>query len=124
MTRNHNMPVREAAARHDFYLWEVADFMGLSYSALMQRMRREWPVDEQLRVIQLIEKNASKMNDEGKFPVMLSVPKAAEVSHLPQHLLRQLCKDGKVKHIRTGNKFLINSNSLIDYLNEGDPAHD
>ena len=59
--------------------------------------------------------------NEKVFPVMLSVPKAKAQSGLPEYLLRKLCKEGKIKCIRTGNKFLINSDSLIAYLNEGDP---
>ena len=59
MTRIRNIPVREAAEKNGKFLWEVADLMGLSYSAFMQRMRKEWPPEEQRRVIQLIEQYAS-----------------------------------------------------------------
>lgn len=67
MARIHNIPVRNAAEKNNLYLYEVADIMGLSYSAFMQRIRKEWSEDEQQRVIRLIEGYVSrKGSDHGR----------------------------------------------------------
>lgn len=60
--KKRNMAVREAAERNHLFLWEVADLMGISYSQLMYRMRKEWPEEEQSRVIRLIEEYAKEVN--------------------------------------------------------------
>ncbi len=58
MKQNKNIPVRNAAKEHNCFLWEVADLMGISYSQLMNRMRKEWTAEEQNKVISLIEEYA------------------------------------------------------------------
>lgn len=55
--KKNNIPVREAAEKKHIYLWEVAALMGISYSGFMQKMRFEWPEEEQKRVIDLINKS-------------------------------------------------------------------
>lgn len=60
------------------------------------------------------------MTGERKIPVMLTVDKASEVSGLTKYRLRQLCKEKKIVCILCGNKYLINLDRLIDYLNRGD----
>ena len=53
-------------------------------------------------------------------PTMLTIKEAAKQSGLAQHYLRQLCISGKIVFVRAGNKYLINYDMLIDYLNNGD----
>lgn len=53
-------------------------------------------------------------------PKMITIPEAAKESGLPLHFLRQLCLNRKVKIVKAGKKYLINRDSLIQYLTEGD----
>lgn len=53
-------------------------------------------------------------------PTMLTIKEAAKRSGLAQHYLRQLCISGKIVFVRAGNKYLINYDLLIAYLNNGD----
>ena len=50
-------------------------------------------------------------------PEMLSLKEASELTNLSYELLGFLCKQNKVKHIKSGNKYLINSFALAEYLN-------
>lgn len=47
---------------------------------------------------------------------MLKLREAAEVTGLSYHFLRQLCLQNKVFHIKAGNRYLINSESLMAYI--------
>lgn len=53
-------------------------------------------------------------------PTMWTINQAKEATGLSYEFLRQLCLQGKVVHIKTGNKYLINAEKLRDYLN-GEP---
>ncbi len=50
-------------------------------------------------------------------PEMLSLKEASELTNLSYELLGFLCKKNKVNHIKSGNKYLINSFALAEYLN-------
>ncbi len=50
-------------------------------------------------------------------PYMGSIRETQEVTNLSYEFLRWLCKSGKVKCIKTGNKYMINYESLADFLN-------
>lgn len=50
-------------------------------------------------------------------PKMYSLKEASELTNLSVDFLRHLCRSGKVGHIRAGNKIMINSNALAEYLN-------
>ncbi len=52
--------------------------------------------------------------------VMLTIKEAATKFNLPEHFVRQLVWQKKVKFVKAGRKYLINQQSLIDYLNEGE----
>ena len=34
-----------------------------------------------------------------------------------ENFLRLLCKEGKVKHFKSGNKYLVNFDNLLEFLN-------
>lgn len=51
---------------------------------------------------------------------MISLKQAAIETGLSYYCLRNLCLDGKVAHITSGNKYLINADRLDDYLNNKD----
>ena len=59
---------------------------------------------------------------EIQIPKMLSIAQTAKVIGLAKHYVRQLVLQGKVKYIRSGVKYLLNLDSLINYLNNGDNA--
>lgn len=50
-------------------------------------------------------------------PRMLKIKEAAELTGLSYHFLRQLCLEGKVFHVKAGNRYFINADSLAAYLN-------
>lgn len=52
-------------------------------------------------------------------PQMLTIEQASRETHICASTLRKMCWQGKVKTIRTGKKWLINRNSLSDFLTEG-----
>lgn len=53
-----NVSVRKAAIINGVPLYKVAELIGISESMLVKRMRKEWPEEEQNRVIRLIEEYA------------------------------------------------------------------
>ena len=55
MKPKFNIAVREAADKHGLYMYQIAQIMGISESALVKKMRFEWSKEEQDRVIALIE---------------------------------------------------------------------
>ena len=57
------------------------------------------------------------MKNAVSLPEMLSIREAVERTNLSYQYLRYLCIQNKVKHIRCGNKYKINSFSLAEYLN-------
>ncbi len=60
------------------------------------------------------------MTQDIQIPKMLTIEKASEASGLTKYRLRELCKQKKIVCILCGNKYLINLDRLIDYLNRGD----
>lgn len=50
-------------------------------------------------------------------PRMLTIKQTAAETNLPYEFIRQLCLQKKIVFIRTGNKYLINFEKFIDYLN-------
>lgn len=50
-------------------------------------------------------------------PKMLTLKQAAVETGLSYHFLRKLCINKKVYHIRSGNRYYINAESLEKYLN-------
>ncbi len=60
------------------------------------------------------------MREAKNMPVMVRIKQASEMSGITEYRLRQLCKEGKIVCMHCGNRFLINIDRLIDYLNTGD----
>ena len=60
-------------------------------------------------------------------PIMVPLKKASELTGISYDWLRKMCLQGKLVHIRTGergSKFLVNYGKLLDYLNTGDQAEE
>ena len=50
-------------------------------------------------------------------PTMLPLKEVSSRTGLRYEFLRQLCLKGEIVYIRTGAKYLINMEKLIEYLN-------
>ena len=48
---------------------------------------------------------------------MLTIRETAERTGLAVHYIRQLCLQGKIIYRKAGNKFLINYEKFIEFLN-------
>ena len=53
-------------------------------------------------------------------PEMITIKVCAARTGLSYDWIRKLCLQGKIVHIRAGNKYLINFGKFVEYLNEGD----
>ena len=63
------------------------------------------------------------MNEQQKtLPRMRTIRAAAAESGLAEYFVRQLVKQGKIKYVCAGHKYLVNFDSLIQYLNDGEGA--
>lgn len=51
--------------------------------------------------------------------MMKSIKDASEETGLTYHCIRSLCLEGKIKFIKSGNKYYINMPSLIAYCEGG-----
>lgn len=57
-------------------------------------------------------------------PTMLTLQEASSRTGVSYDWLRKLCIQGKIVHIRCGNKYLVNLEKLVDYLNTGDKGNE
>ena len=55
-----------------------------------------------------------------KLPQMLTIKEAAKKAGLKPYFVRQLVLQNKIKYVKSGRKYLINLNSLIEFLNAGE----
>lgn len=51
-------------------------------------------------------------------PTMLSINETAKRTGLSSLYLRKLCWENKISFVRTGKKYLINLERLVEYLNQ------
>ena len=52
-------------------------------------------------------------------PQMCTIKQTAEKTGLAYNYIRNLCLQNKIVYVRAGNKYLINIDKLIEYLNTG-----
>ncbi len=52
-----------------------------------------------------------------KIPIMLTIEETAKVTGRAKHYIRELAKDKKIVHTRSGKKYLINLEKFIEYEN-------
>ena len=64
--------------------------------------------------------NKNKMNGLCNIPTMLTINKTIELTGLSKYYLRNLIADNKIVYLKTGNRFLINFEKLIEFLNGED----
>ena len=55
-----------------------------------------------------------------KIPKMVSIRKAAEETGLTYVLIRELCDTGRIAYLRSGRKYLVNFDSLLELLHNGE----
>lgn len=55
-----------------------------------------------------------------KIPTMKSISECSEIVGLAKYHVRRLVLQGKVKYVRSGSKYFVNVDSLIEYLNSGE----
>ena len=48
-----------------------------------------------------------------------TVKQAAENTAITRYFVRQLCIENKIVHIKAGQKYLINYDKFVDFLNNG-----
>lgn len=60
------------------------------------------------------------MTGNFELPKMATINECAKIVKLAKYHIRQLVLQGKVKYVKAGKKYLINLNSLIEYLNNGE----
>lgn len=53
-------------------------------------------------------------------PEMITIKECSSRTGVSYDWIRKMCLQGRVVHIRAGNKYLINFQKFIAYLNEGD----
>lgn len=62
------------------------------------------------------------MGDVIRYPNMGTVAKAAEIYGLSPAYIRRLCRQGKIRYVVAGHRWLVNLDSLARYFEEGDPV--
>ena len=50
-------------------------------------------------------------------PRMLTIKETAKETHLAENYLRFLCRTDAIVYVRAGNKYLINYEKLVEFLN-------
>ncbi len=53
-------------------------------------------------------------------PTMKSICECSQIAGLAKYHVRRLVLQGKVRYVRSGSKYLVNVDSLIEYLNNGE----
>lgn len=60
------------------------------------------------------------MNKELDVPCMVTINEAAQIVKLAKYHIRQLVLQGKIRYVKAGRKYLLNLDSLVNYLKNGD----
>lgn len=55
--------------------------------------------------------------NENRIPVMLTIKATAERFGLPEHFVRNQVNSGVVVAVQSGNKYYVNADKFIEYLN-------
>lgn len=65
-----------------------------------------------------MEQNIIQIKDY-QIPEMLTISELSKRTGLSYNFIRKLCVQNKIVHIRSGNKYLINLNRFLEFLNTG-----
>lgn len=55
-------------------------------------------------------------------PKMFTIKKTAKESGLTEYFIRKLCLENKIIFVKSGNKYLVNYDRLVEFLNFGETA--
>ena len=69
----------------------------------------------------LFERQCNVMNIN--IPKMRTIKETAKETGLAYNYIRNLCLQNKIVYVRAGNKYLVNVDKLIEYLNTGATAY-
>ena len=53
-------------------------------------------------------------------PRMRTIDEVSKLTGLSYTFIRKLCLNGKIVHVKTGGKYLVNLDKFYEYLNTGD----
>lgn len=54
-----------------------------------------------------------------QIPTMRTIKEAAETTGISYNALWKMCRKNQIVYVKVGNKYLINMEKLVDYLNKG-----
>lgn len=60
------------------------------------------------------------MSNMHNIPCMKTINEAAGIVNLAKYHIRQLVLQDKIRYVKAGQKYLVNLESLIEYLNNGE----
>lgn len=60
------------------------------------------------------------MSNKHNIPCMKTINEAAGIVNLAKYHIRQLVLQDKIRYVKAGQKYLVNLESLIEYLNNGE----
>lgn len=66
----------------------------------------------------MIQQEKAPAQGNGSFPTFLTIRRTAATGLLSEHYLRQLVARGECPGIRTGNRFLVNLEALVELLEQ------
>ncbi len=52
--------------------------------------------------------------------MMRTIKECSKITNLPYYVIRNLCLEGKIRYIRSGTKYYIFLDSLLNYCEGGD----
>ena len=70
----------------------------------------------------LKEQKGEQMQNKTLIPEIKTISEASKIVGLTKYHVRKLVLQDKIKYVRSGVKYLVNVDSLINYLNNGDNA--
>ena len=70
----------------------------------------------------LKEQKGEQMQNRTLIPEIKTISEASKIVGLTKYHVRKLVLQDKIKYVRSGVKYLVNVDSLINYLNNGQIA--
>lgn len=67
-----------------------------------------------------MEEKESSIDEQMKIPTMLPIVQLSQRTGLSYDYIRKLCIQHKIVFVRAGNKYLINLEKFIEFLNNGE----
>lgn len=61
--QQRNVEIREKAKENDIFFWELADYVGISNSTIMNWLRRELPADKKEMLLNAISQIAAERGE-------------------------------------------------------------